>query len=319
MQSLSKTIVSSETATQIARQHLDGACLTEFRELTDGFFNAAYFLALEDGRRCVLKVAPPADVRVLRYEQNIMFAEVEALRRVRAETNMPVPAILCHDASRTLLPSPFFIMDFIEGEPLNKLRASLSEDQQAILDRTTGRYLSEMNAITGADFGYYAQPSMRKSDWPGAFAVMFANVLQDGLDVNVALPYDDLRPLPESYADALAEVREPHLIHWDLWDGNIFVNPVTLQITGIIDFERVLWADPLMECNFGAFGINQSFIEGYGLKLPYTPTQSIRRALYNTYLYLIMVIECTYRQYLTDGQEKWARGMLERELKGLLG
>jgi hypothetical protein len=27
-----------------------------------------------------------------------------------------------------------------------------------------------------------------------------------------------------------------------------------------------------------------------------------------------MVIECTYRQYPSDDQETWARGMLERQL-----
>jgi len=318
MQSLSKTPVSYATAAEIVRQHLTGARLTEFHELTEGFYNAAYFLGLEDGRRCVLKVAPPHEVRVLRYEQNILAAEVDALRRVRAGTKMPVPTVLCHAESLELLPSPFFIMDFIDGQPLHQLRPTLSQEQQKTLDQTIGGYLREMNAITGADFGYYAQPETRQATWPAAFAALFANVLQDGLDAEVKLPYDELRPLPERYAAALAEVCEPRLVHWDLWDGNIFVDPVTLQLTGIIDFERVLWADPLMECNFGAFGINPNFIEGYGLRLPYSPAQATRRALYNTYLYLIMVIECTYRQYATDDQEKWARGMLERQLGELL-
>ena len=317
MQSLSKTPVSLEAAARIAEKHLGGARVTEFRELTDGFFNAAYFIGLDDGRRCVLKVAPPADVRVLRYEKNIMAAEVDAMRRVRTMTNMPVPAILAYDDTCTLLPSPFFVMDFIDGVPLNKLRPSLSEEQQTRLDRASGQYLRQLNHIRGTDFGYYAQPAQRIPDWKSAFALMFSNVLQDGMDADVRLPYKELLSLPEIYASALREVQLPHLVHWDLWDGNIFVDPETLKITGIIDFERVLWADPLMECNFGAFGLNQAFIEGYGLSFPYTTKQAVRRSLYNIYLYMIMVIECTYRQYPSDDQEKWARGMLERELEGL--
>ena len=51
---------------------------------------------------------------------------------------------------------------------------------------------------------------------------------------------------------ALDEVQSPRLVHWDLWDGNVFVDPATAQITGISDFERSLWGDPLMEVNFGA-------------------------------------------------------------------
>ena len=46
--------------------------------------------------------------------------------------------------------------------------------------------------------------------------------------------------------------------------------------------------------------------------------QQRRRALYNIYLYLIMIIECYYRRYENDKQETWARGQLQRELDGLL-
>lgn len=316
MQSLSKTPVSIEIARQIAEKHL-GATLVEFRELTDGFFNTACCLGLENGSRCVLKVAPPAEVNILRYERNILSSEVAVLKLVRAQTSIPVPEIICHDESRSLLPSPFFIMDFVEGVPLHKQRESLTQNEQSEIDRQIGAYLREMNAIPGAEFGYFAQPDERRNTWPEAFARIFANVLEDGRMAGVELPYDELACIPGQYTEALAEVRSPRLVHWDLWDGNIFIDPVSHQITGIIDFERALWADPLMECNFGAFGINPNFIAGYGLELPYSPRQALRRSLYNTYLYLIMVIECTYRQYPGNDQEKWARAQLQRELKNL--
>jgi len=41
--------------------------------------------------------------------------------------------------------------------------------------------------------------------------------------------------------------------------------------------------------------------------------------LYNLYLYLIMVIEYTYRQYETHEQENWARSMLAAGLERLKG
>ena len=50
---------------------------------------------------------------------------------------------------------------------------------------------------------------------------------------------------------------------------------------------------------------------------PGLAAQTTRRKLYNIYLYLIMVIECTYRQYPTQDQENWARGMLANELDKL--
>ncbi len=107
------------------------------------------------------------------------------------------------------------------------------------------------------------------------------------------------------------------------WDGNIFVDPATRQVSGLIDFERALWADPLMEVNFGAFGVNPAFIQGYSrgenasFSLPFSPAQQTRRALYDLYLFLIMVIECRYRRYPTDDQENMAREKVAEMIAGL--
>jgi hypothetical protein len=72
-----------------------------------------------------------------------------------------------------------------------------------------------------------------------------------------------------------------------------------------------------MEVNFGAFGISPNFVAGYGMPQPFNPSQQTRRTLYNIYLFLIMVIECTYRNYPTNDQETWARGMLDTEIAKL--
>ena len=115
----------------------------------------------------------------------------------------------------------------------------------------------------------------------------------------------------------LDTVTVPQLVHWDLWDGNIFVDPNTGRINGIVDFERALWGDPLMECQFEFRGPQSAYAEGYGRPMFLTEEDTIRRILYNVYLYAIMVIECTFRQYDNDGQERWARGKLAGELARL--
>jgi fructosamine-3-kinase len=135
----------------------------------------------------------------------------------------------------------------------------------------------------------------------------------------VVLPveYHSVQSQILDHLSCLEQVQTPHLVHWDLWDGNIFIDPVSRRITGLIDFERALWADPLMEANFGAFGINPSFLNGYGVEMVRTPAQLERRSLYNIYLYLIMIIECYFRKYESDQQEKWARQKLITELERL--
>jgi fructosamine-3-kinase len=108
----------------------------------------------------------------------------------------------------------------------------------------------------------------------------------------------------------LEEVRTSYLVHWDLWDGNIFLDAETGQLTGIIDFERALWGDPLMEANFAGFYDLTAFCEGYGRVMPATPNEHVRRTLYDIYLFLIIVIEHYYRQYPSNELEQWGRGKL---------
>lgn len=59
-------------------------------------YNSACLIELRDGQKQVLKIVPSNSVRVLRYERNIMRAEVEVLRLVKTHTEMPVPAVLRH-------------------------------------------------------------------------------------------------------------------------------------------------------------------------------------------------------------------------------
>jgi len=184
---------------------------------------------------------------------------------------------------------------------------------------TTGYYLSQVNRLTATQFGCYAHPAAIGVSWSLAFEKLIDNVLLDAMDAAIKLPLPprDIISLTRKYATCLEEVSTPRLVHWDLWDGNIFIDPQTNHINGIIDFERCLWADPLMEVNFGAFGINHNFLKGYGKYYPFSASEEIRRTLYNIYLFLIMVIESTYRNYPTNDQENWARQKLSAEISKL--
>lgn len=322
MYALSKTPISLETAQTIITAHFgQDVIIAEYAELSDGMYNAAYLIELGNGQKVVLKVAPPDHVRVLRYEKNIMQAEVAVLRLLRAQTDIPVPEVFFYDTTRHLIDNDYYLMSFVSGVGLHKLRAELSVEDQRAIDLHIGAYLRQINAITGSFFGYFAQPEFHFPTWRAAFSSMLDQVLQDGRDAGVELPlgYDALSVRLLPFYAVLDEVTQPALVHWDLWDGNIFLDPATTTITGILDCERALWGDPLMEVNFGAFGLNPAVMEGYGADLLATPAAQTRRSLYNVYLWLIMIVESTYRQFESKDQENWAREKLMEELGRLEG
>lgn len=366
MLSLSKLSVPREIAQALFEKYMgSGARIAAYQELTDGMFNAAYWIELADGMTCVLKVAPPPEVVVLRYERDILRTEVEVLRLVKERTAMPVPEVLFHDESGKLLPSACFAMQFVEGEALHRLRPSLSPQEQERIDRACGAYLRQMNAIIGDAFGLFTPTAPRLATWREAYDRLLRDVLLDGEEAGIELTmgYPALLELASQHYAALDEVTRPALVHRDLWDGNIFIDPATRQVSGLIDFERALWADPLMEVNFSAFAFNKAFLEGYGWRKGraafltataedgaagdggygnpshdqsqgldgrygnppndfregvFNRSEQTRRLLYDLYLFLIMVIECTYRRYETNDQENWARGKLKETIAGLM-
>jgi aminoglycoside phosphotransferase (APT) family kinase protein len=320
MESISKIALDARLAEAVVARHFGSSTrLRSFEELKEGLFNAAALLELGDGTRLVLKAAPPDAVRVLRYERDILRAEVEAMRRVRAETRVPVPEILVHDTSRGLLASDFFVMTFLPGVPFNRLRGEFSASAQAEIDREMGRLTRELSTITHGLFGYWSQPEPAGCTWRECFANMVRGILLDGEEagVDLEMEYAEIeRRMAEQYG-VLEEIRVPRLVHWDLWDGNIFVDPQSGKITGLIDFERVLWGDPLTEGIFVDRNPQSQAVEGYGREILASPDSRMRRLLYNIYLHLIMVIECTYRRYPTPEQENWIRPVLAEELSCL--
>ncbi|MGN7763753.1 phosphotransferase family protein [Paenibacillus sp. 22594] len=285
------------------------------KELTGGFFNTAYDLELSDGRSVILKVAPSEETPTLSYEKDIMRAEVEALRLVLAAGSIPVPAVYGFDESCERIRSPYFFMEKVEGKPYNEVKESLADEVKASIEQELGRYQRLINEIKGGHFGLFGEsPDGTGRAWRETFTKMIHTVLDDGQKLGAVLPssYDEIRQGLEKYLPALDEVTEPRLIHWDLWNGNIFVQDGV--IVSIIDWERALWGDVLLEYYFRHFENSPAFLEGYGAVFN-SPGEQLRIRLYDLYLDLILVIEYYSRQYKDENHIHWAFDNLRETLK----
>ncbi len=306
----------------LARRAFDGLGLAAgepaLRELKDGWFNAAYALVLADGREVILKIAPPPGAEVMGYERDLMATEVATMRRVRANPAVPVPAVLFHDDSREICDSPWFVMERIAGDVLDHVRKALAPDVAAAIDRELGAILRELNGLRGEWFGYPGNPALRASTWRAAFVAIVESVLADAArkDVEFAWPVARIRAIVDAHAPSLDEVREPHLVHWDSWDSNVFVSGG--RVRGLIDFERALWADPLMEALFRGLtwsGVTDA-MRGYG-KDTFTDDELRRCWLYTLHLGLVMETECAYRAYPGDEIRSGARRLVVQALEWL--
>lgn len=274
---------------------------TAVRELKDGWFNAAYLVQLADAREVVLKIAPSPGSDVMQYERNIMSTEVWAMRLVQQNPAIPVPEILFYDQTHELCDSDYFFMEKVLGDNLEHVKESLPAATQAAIGQQIGEIIREINGFPGSFFGYPGNPELRADTWRAAFLKMIEAILEDADRKGMVFDFevDELLATVLQHAPALEEVTTPCLVHWDAWNPNFFVREG--RIVGIIDFERALWVEPLMEAQFRPLfetGITHA-IRGYG-KTTFTFPEQQRCYLYSLHLGLTMQTECAYRNYATD-------------------
>lgn len=310
VKSSTKNRQSNEKIIKMIQKGLGNIKVIKIEELTEGFFNIAYLVEVENERSFILKIAPSSDTIIMTYENNIMCSEVTSMKMVEELTDCPVAKIIYYDNSHTVCDSDYFIMDKLEGKSFNSIMDTLSETDKDKINNEIGMYNKQLNSIFGERFGYFGQPSKQGENWFEVFKTIVKDAIDDAkrLDIDLKVSGEYIMELLDRDKRYFEEVKIPKFVHWDLWAGNIFV--LNGKITGIIDFERCLWADELMEVGFRTYGYNKEFFKGYGLE-NLDDIQKIRAKWYDVYLFLVCSLEYKYRNYETMDIYNWGTDMLK--------
>ncbi|MEU4242243.1 phosphotransferase [Actinoplanes sp. NPDC026619] len=305
MRSPTQPTLSEKDIAAIVSEAL-GAGLAGAEELSGGTFAAVWRAGLDDGRQVVVKVAPPASARMLRYESGIIPAEAEYFSMVREQApGVPVPEVLAVSAE-------WIITSLLPGAPL-------ASNDSARARTELGAAIRQVHTITGAHFGYTGDRATGP-DWPTAFHGIIEALRADAADWNVPLP--PLSGVVERHHDVLATVTRPALLHFDLWDGNVLVGPDG-AMTGLVDGERYLYGDPLLDFVSPALFRrieeipDHPFLAGYRPE-PFDESARTRLSLYRVHLYTLMIAEGPSRGIeRSEGRHDYLIGLLEAELAGL--
>ena len=174
-----------------------------------------------------------------------------------------------------------------------------------------------MNEVTYHRFGYYGQTNKQGDYWHEVFKNMIEDIYYDAKRKQILIPVEEesLLKLLQRDKELFEMVTEPRFVHWDIWAGNVFID--NCDVTGIIDFERCLWGDELMEVGFRTYDRREAFFEGYG-KSALTKEEERRAKWYDIYLFLISSLECDYRMYDNRWAYEWGTDMLEKWVTKLL-
>lgn len=194
-------------------------------------------------------------------------SEPRLLELVRRETTIPVPEVFgyCDDHER--YPSPFYVMEYVEGKNYEGKLAELSEDVRETLLRDAGENLAELHELgslpaagkVGVQNGELCvldtDDHPRHDDFREAVLADSEETLDSLADGGF---YPNLTDDPERFADLVPELREhvrerilalptpddPTYCHWDYRIGNLLIEPDTGRTCAVLDWANLSSAEP---------------------------------------------------------------------------
>lgn len=315
MHSITKRQLTTEQISELVRHGLGPRVdVASCKEFPDGAFSAVYGLQLTDGREVVLKVAPPSTIRLMRYEVDVAHIELEFYRRAAA-AGIPLPRLYAADPDLGYL-----LIERLPGEPLHTAKEAMAPSELERVRHELGSICARLRGATATRFGYPRRDGHgRSTSWRASFLTFMDDVLADAVehDRELPIPAEAIRELVHRHAGLLDDVTTPTLVHFDLWDGNVFVVPAPdgYAVAGIIDGERAFYGDPVAELVSLALFQDPAELPGLlrgFLGRPLDDRERTRLRLYTTYLYVIMVTEGATRAFPPDEHEPVRRFTLER-------
>ncbi|MCP4536353.1 MAG: aminoglycoside phosphotransferase family protein [Chloroflexi bacterium] len=174
--------------------------------------------------------------------------EAWVCEKVRA-LGVPGPKVLAVDTSRDFFPGSYFLMEKAKGFALDSLELAAEEQQHYV--RLLGGYLRQIHAVKLDGFGWLDEAHYRQTgDVKGYEATWRISVLKD---VPSCLEYlvreraidpseaETIHQLITTHSQILDQCVEASILHGDLGDIHVWVDPEKRAITSLVDFgERAI-------------------------------------------------------------------------------
>jgi hypothetical protein len=344
------------------------ATLGPVEELPSTQLPRLYNLSMSDGRKLLLSFAPSLAVRLLRHEATMLSSEatlvyfiagtdrqVEAggssqnqIKPVPRSTELfgLVPKLLKHSSNNKEMAYPYSIFEPTAGAPLSTLSIYLTLPERRLVDKQIGSMARSLASLTSPSWAFgtvsrvlpdpftpvsltAAEQRKGSKTWSEAFNLLLENILRDGEDMAVLLPYEIIRAHSRRLSWHLDAVTTPRLVVLDAGtETNVMVErgpeagPSAApnnhpRLTGLRSWSNGVFGDPLISSCFK--DPSDGFLEGWrgGGEdiIEDAENARLRLLLYQCYRALVGIVAEYYRPH-ADSSRKELEG--RRELTATL-
>ena len=305
---ITKNRQSDATINEMIKKAFPDKTASAIKELTEGMCNVTYNITFTDGYECILKIAAKDRNGNTSNEISLMEAEVTAMKLVRDHCSFKVADVLAYDCSKTICDGDYFFMEKLPGTNYSFIKDKMPEETKRNLAKEIGGISKQLCSITNPQFGFLGD-TKRYDSLADFLRTMLTNLISDGQKKNVDLGCETDRLMEEFETEKhiFDEVQSATLVHWDMWEGNVFIEDD--HVSGIIDWERAMWGEAFMDDRFRKHNRNKDFLAGFG-KQNFTESELKRLRWYDIILYMTMMVEVFYREFEDKGQYYWSKEQL---------
>ena len=282
--------VPIEVISSVFQNTMHENAIWEANLMDGGMFNTTYLIEYgEEHKKAILRLGPVNRHLLMGFEDNLMNAEVYTYS-VCHRIGIPCSHVLVCDTSKQLIDRDFMIAAYIPSLAMSRL--AVPKEKKNELYAQLGKYLAKLHQVTGDRFGYVSRVcrGMGFEKWSDALCCEVDDITgrlirNKGLTQDEA---DTIRSLYHSNRKLLDEITVPHLLHTDLWEGNVLLDADSFEILAIIDSDRSMYGDPLFEFSSPWMG-NPLMLDAYHSESGSRalPGDEKRRCLYRMYYHLV--------------------------------
>ncbi|GAB7356985.1 hypothetical protein MBLNU459_g7820t2 [Dothideomycetes sp. NU459] len=220
------------------------AGLIKHVEELPGHSQRIHQMTMSGGGTILLKCPPRLTTRLLRQERQGVANEAKILGVLSSSSRTSVPKILSYELLDSA--SAHLLIDCGTSVPFSSIGSLMAEDME-ILQKSMVSWLQSTNSIRSDFFGMISAgpQSFHTPSWKSCFSNLFEMALQDAENGIVSLPYDRIRWHVWRHGDCLDAVVTPRLLVMSALDlENVMVDPVSMEMTGLLNYSNALWGDP---------------------------------------------------------------------------
>ncbi|MFE5595235.1 phosphotransferase family protein [Streptomyces sp. NPDC056549] len=237
--------VTADEIQAICRRALGSAArVMSAVELGAGMYNNTYRVTVSRQERPVILRVAPGPEKQFRSERELMRNEYASVPYLAVIAPL-MPHVIAADWSHEVIGRDWMVQSFLDGVPAPEHLRDFPRTAWPAFFRQMGTIARDVHAVRGPHFGPVAGPSF--DTWSQAVISSLGDIAHD-LD-SVGLDSTDVRKVVDVAAHeraVLDEISEPRLTSGDWWTANALIDAAAPQpmITGVVDMDRTVWADP---------------------------------------------------------------------------